>query len=95
MPIDGTLASIKTFDAFMWSWALVRWSPDGKALLHNAQSNDRSNIWLQPIDGGPARELTHFADQTMINFNLTADGKQLIIARGLLSRDALLIKNFK
>ena len=77
------------------AYATVHWTIDGKALLHNSQPGDRSNIWLQPLSGGPARQLTRFADQLVFGFARSLDGKQLIIARGTLSRDAMLIRNFK
>ena len=68
---------------------------DGKALLHNSALNDRANIWLQPIAGGAPRKVTNFADQVILAFDRTPDGKRLIIARGTLNRDAVMIKNFR
>jgi Tol biopolymer transport system component len=96
MSIDGT-APTMTFDKVAPSsaYAMVRWTADGKALLHNSALNDRANIWLQPLVGGPARKLTSFVDQVILGFDRSRDGKQLIIARGELSRDALLIRNFR
>jgi Tol biopolymer transport system component len=92
LPIDGTHPT-ETFPvAPSAAYAVVRWTADGKALLHNSGLNDRANIWLQPLGGGPARQVTHFVDQNILGFDRSPDGKTLIIARGILSRDALLIK---
>jgi hypothetical protein len=52
------------------TYANIHWTLDGKPLLHNAAIDDRSNVWLQPLSGGPARQITRFADQ--IIFGLTA-----------------------
>ena len=95
MPANADSPS-HTFEvAASGAYATVHWTIDGKALLHNSQPGDRSNIWLQPLSGGPARQLTRFADQLVFGFARSLDGKQLIIARGTLSRDAMLLRNFK
>jgi Tol biopolymer transport system component len=94
MPVDGTQPTM-TFPGVLSTGSIVRWTADGKALLHTAAPKDRSNVWLQPIDGGPPRQVTHFADQTIFSFDRSGDGKRLIIARGTLSRDAMLIRHFR
>ena len=76
------------------TYAAVRWTADGKGLLHNSAQRDRANIWLQPLDGGPPTRVTRFGDQIVMAFDRSADGTKLYIARGALSRDAVLIKNF-
>ena len=94
-PITGGPPT-KTFpNAAAIAWATVRWTADGKAILHNAAPGDRTNIWLQPLDGSPARRVTHFVDQNIMGFDRSADGKRLIIARGVLLRDAMLMRNFR
>jgi Tol biopolymer transport system component len=77
------------------AYAGVRWTADGTGLLHNSALDDRSNIWLQPLDGGESRKVTRFSDQVLFAFDRSADGKMLIIARGTLTRDAVLIKDFR
>jgi Tol biopolymer transport system component len=95
MPI-GASRPTKTFEvAPSVAYAAVRWTADGKGLLHNSALTDRANIWLQPLDGGAPTKVTHFSDQTIFAFDRSADGKTLIIARGMLSRDAVLIRNFR
>jgi Tol biopolymer transport system component len=73
----------------------IHWTPDGAALLQNSGPNDRANIWRIPVDGGTARPLTHFPDQIVFGFDVSADGRQLIVARGTLTRDAILIRHFR
>src|SRR5262249_49709458 len=95
MPIGGTRPT-RTFEvAPSIAYAAVRWTADGKALLHNSALSDRANIWLQPMDGGAPRKVTRFPDQNIFAFDRSADWKTLIIARGTLTRDAVLIRNFR
>jgi hypothetical protein len=65
------------------------------ALLHNSGPIDFSNVWLLPLDGSAARPVTRFIDQGIFGFDLTPDEKRLILARGTLTRDAILLRNFR
>jgi Tol biopolymer transport system component len=94
MPIDGRQPA-QTFPVLPSTyWATVRWTRDGKALLHNSAIGDRTNVWLQPLAGGEPQRITSFADQSILGFDVSADGKSLVIARGQLSRDAVMIRGF-
>jgi hypothetical protein len=77
------------------SSSFVQWTSDSKALLHNSGINDRVNIWLHPLDGSPPRKVTRFDDQYVLRFDAGDDGKTLAITRGVLSRDAVVIRNFR
>jgi Tol biopolymer transport system component len=95
MPIDGT-TPIMNFRVFQTgNFAFARWTPDGKGLLHNTHQGDRPNIWLQPLSGESEHQVTHFADQNVLDFAVSADGKRLIIARGILTRDAVQVRHFR
>ena len=72
---------------------MVRWSSDGRSVLYNETRNNVTNIWNQPLDGGPARQLTNFRDSFLSSFEWSRDGKQLVAARGNPIRDAVLINN--
>jgi eukaryotic-like serine/threonine-protein kinase len=71
-----------------------RWSPDGKGILYVRTMSGASNLWLQPIEGGPLKQLTYFTDQQIFSFGWSRDGKTLAVARGTVSRDAVLISHF-
>ncbi len=71
------------------------WSPDGKSLLYTVTTNSVTNIWSQPIDGGPAKQVTNFTDLLMTGFAWSHDGKQLVCTRGTLVRDAILVTDLK
>jgi Tol biopolymer transport system component len=95
MPVGGSRPTKKFEVAPSVAYASVRWTADGKGLLHNSGLSDRANIWLQPLDGSEPRKVTRFSDQAIFAFDRSADGKTLIIARGTLTRDAVLIRNFR
>jgi len=73
----------------------LRWTRDGKALLVNAVKGDRANLWLQPLDGSSPTQLTRFDDLRLRDFDWSPDGTTLLLARGRLSRDAVLITGFR
>jgi Tol biopolymer transport system component len=93
MPLEG--GPVTRFPASLHSYSAVRWTADGSALLHNSGVNDRGNLWLQPLDGAPSRKITNFDDDHLLRFDLSPDGKHLMVVRGVLSRDAVLIENFR
>jgi Tol biopolymer transport system component len=71
----------------------LEWTPDGQALAYRDAT--LTNIWVQPIDGGPPHALTHFTDQTIFAFGWSPDGKQLALWRGVRSSDIVLLKNIR
>ncbi len=88
-------AAITGFDISLNSYSTVRWSSDGRSLLHNSPIRDRSNIYRQPLTGGEPTAVTHFDDQMILTFDLSPDGTQLILTRGVLTRDAVIISNLR
>jgi Tol biopolymer transport system component len=72
----------------------VHWSPDGKALTYAAERDGISNIWVQPLDGGPAKQMTEFKDEGRIFFDWSRDGKQLVFSRRVWTSDLVLLRNF-
>jgi Tol biopolymer transport system component len=89
-------APVRTFkDANPTTYCMMRWTEDGSGLLHNCGPNDRKNVWLQPIDGSPPRQMTHFDDEYVLYFDVVPGGNELVVVRGILARDAVLIKNFR
>jgi Tol biopolymer transport system component len=57
------------------------WSGDGRALNYALTRGGVGNLWEQSLTGGPPRQITHF-------------GKQLVVARGHLNSNVVLISNF-
>jgi serine/threonine protein kinase/Tol biopolymer transport system component len=83
MPATGTVLTI------------IQWSTDSKSVLFTATALNVTNIWGQPIDGGPAKQITDFKEMLMTGFAWSHDGKQLACTRGTLLRDAVLITDKK
>jgi eukaryotic-like serine/threonine-protein kinase len=80
---------IKTFD-LPRAYRTLRWTPDGRALAYLISlRNDVGNIWAQPIEGGPPRQLTDFTTDGLWNNAWSFDGKQLAFARGEQTRDVV------
>ena len=73
----------------------MRWTPDSRALTFIVGRNDVSNIWSQPIDGGPAQQLTDFKADWIHGFAWSHDGKQLAVVRGTTPSDLMLVTNFR
>src|SRR5688572_3011232 len=63
---------------FTSEW-LPRWRPDGKsvAFLSDAAKDETTQIWLAPVDGGAARQLTT-AKAGVSDFAWSPDGKRLV-----------------
>lgn len=73
--------------------AYLRWSPDGRSIDYVDVHNGVSNIWAQPVDGGPPRQVTHFNSGAIFNFAWSKNG-DLALARGSQTSDVVLIKDF-
>ena len=71
------------------------WSPDGKSIIYEKDENNVSNLWSISLDGGKERQLTNWPSEQIFWFAWSRDGKQLAVARGHLSFDLLLIKDFR
>ena len=73
----------------------VQWAADGRDLTFVETRGGVSNIWSQPIAGGPRKQLTNFQSQEIFSFTWTRDGKQLAAARGTEIGDVVLITDFQ
>jgi serine/threonine protein kinase/Tol biopolymer transport system component len=71
------------------------WTPDGRSVLFVDARNGVSNVWSQPIDGGPPKQLTNFKSDLIFEFDLSNDGKQMALSRGNIANDVVLIADVK
>ncbi len=69
----------------------IYWTPDGRALTYVSTRDGVSNIWTQPLSGGPPKQLTNFQAEKIFYFDLSRDGQQLICSRGGWAHDVVLI----
>jgi hypothetical protein len=56
---------------------------------------ERANLWKQPAMGGPIEKLTNFSDLWVMRFAVSPDGRSLLLSRGVVIRDAVLLTNFR
>jgi Tol biopolymer transport system component/predicted Ser/Thr protein kinase len=82
------------FDAPPGMFGLT-WSPDSKAFHYVLTREGISNLWEQPLSGGPPKELTHFKTEQILDFAWSSDGKELVLARGNPNSNVVLISNFQ
>jgi len=73
----------------------VQWSADSLALTWVITSHGVSNIWSQPLAGGPPRQVTNFSADQIADFAWSADGRKLAFRRRVTSSDIVLINNVR
>jgi len=96
MPFDGQgETKIFTVPSSGTVLTVLRWAPDGKSVLYTNTASNVTNIWSQPIDGGPLKQVTDFKEMLITGFSWSHDGKQLACTRGNLVRDAVLIRDLR
>jgi serine/threonine protein kinase len=73
----------------------MHWSPDQKSVQYLLTRRGATNVWEQPLAGGPPRPVTNFTSGHIFDFAWSRDGKQLLLAKGEETSDVLLISNFR
>lgn len=88
-----SLSSGEIISVFDGIQVVEGWAKDSKSPIV-LQYLNRSNLWLQPVDGSEPRQLTKFDDGVIRSFAVSPDFKRLAISRGNFSAEAILISNF-
>lgn len=92
--IDGG-EPLQTFDLPpMVKSRTIRWTLDGKSLVYIHTQDKVSNLWAQPIGGGPPEKLTNFESDEIRWFDISADGR-FAISRGTERSDVVLVSSFR
>ncbi len=81
----------KTLDLPKTFGTNFHWAADSQSLIYADTIGRVSNLWHLPLDGGKPKQLTNFTSETIKNFAFSHDGKQLALARGPVTSDAVLI----
>jgi len=71
----------------------LRFTPDGKAVVYPIHDKGVDNLWRQPLDGSPGRQLTNFTSLKIYSYQWSPDGKSLALVRGVSPSDLVLIQN--
>ena len=69
------------------------WAPDGKSLTAVTTRGGTPNLWRLPIDGSAPTPITDFKSGRILNFTWSADGRDLLIARGNTNNDLVMIRD--
>ena len=71
------------------------WTVDSKALAYVSDRDNHTNIWIQPLGGGPPHQLTDWKSDRIFSFDWSSDGKQLACARGIVTSDIVQISDLR
>jgi Tol biopolymer transport system component/DNA-binding winged helix-turn-helix (wHTH) protein len=93
IPLSGG-APLQTFKVPSYVSDL-HWSPDGQRLQYLLTRNGVTNVWEQSLVGGEPKQFTQFTSGRIFDFDWSADGKQLLLARGDASSDVVLLSNLR
>ena len=71
-----------------------KWTPDSKAITY--VTGTPPNVWVQPVDGKPVRQLTRFTDDREISgLAWSHDGRRLAVVRVTTTNDIVLFKGLR
>ncbi len=68
-------------------------TPDGKAVVYPINENGASNLWVQPLDGSPGKQITNFPADLLQFFSFSPDGKTLAVMRRHEESDVVLLRD--
>ncbi|HWS55760.1 MAG TPA: hypothetical protein VN228_16595, partial [Pyrinomonadaceae bacterium] len=69
--------------------SVIRWTADSRGVVYTDYLHGVTNLHLQPIEGGPARQLTNATREVFYSFDIAPDGR-LLLANGLTTSDVVL-----
>jgi len=71
----------------------LAFSPDGKSFVYAIRVSGVENLWQQPLDGSPGRQITNFPAEQITNYNWSPDGKTIAMIRQHIDSDVVLLKD--
>lgn len=71
----------------------LAFAPNPKTVVYMVRDKGIDNLWEQPLDNSPSRQLTHFNSEQIIQFRFSPDGTKLAIERGHVESDAVLLRD--
>jgi serine/threonine protein kinase len=84
---------VKTLDFERPRNGVLRFTHDGKAVAYPVSTGGADNLWVQPLDGSPGRQITDFKTEQIIDFHWSPDGARIAMVRGHLDSDVVLIRD--
>ena len=93
MPFAGG-EPIKTFDiSFNFRDVGLGWTSDSRSIIYADARDNADNIWSLPLDSGPAKQLTNFKSGLIFAFEMSREGKQIVLSRGSQLDDVILLRD--
>jgi Tol biopolymer transport system component len=84
-PGSGATLKMMDFQRPINNRSPLQFTRDGKAIVYATSTDDVDNLWLQPLDGSPGKQLTNFTSEHISNFQWSLDGNKLAVLRGCTS----------
>jgi eukaryotic-like serine/threonine-protein kinase len=69
----------------------LAFAPDGKSVVYVVRERGVDNLWQQPLDGKPRRQLTHFKKDKTFRFVFSSDGSKIAMECGEVESDAVML----
>lgn len=69
----------------------ARFTADGKAIVYAIRDNGVDNLWFQPLDGSPGRQITNFSHELITTWHFSPDGKTIGMIRGHVESDVVML----
>jgi Tol biopolymer transport system component len=96
VPVDSPQnAKFVEFQHPVQSYGAIRFTHDGKAVVYALGDQDAENLWLQPLDGSPGKQITNFKSEQIRDFHWSFDGSKLGMVRGHTDSDVVLLEDSK
>jgi eukaryotic-like serine/threonine-protein kinase len=73
----------------------VRFTLDGEAVVYPFHDQDAENLWMQPLDSSPGKQITNFKSEQIRDFHWPFDGSKLGMVRGHTDSDVVLLQESK
>ena len=70
----------------------IHWTTDARAFVYTDYKDGVTNLRLQPLEGGEARQVTNYEREIFYSFDISSDGR-LLLANGLTTSDVVLFKD--
>ncbi len=83
----------RTLEADSRALTDYEFTPDEKSLAYIVREKGVDNLWVQPLDGGPRQQLTHFTSEMISSFAFSLDGTKVAFDRGHSESDAILLRD--
>ncbi len=72
---------------------MIRFSRDGKSVIYTVRDKGVDNLWQQPLDGTPGKQLTTFTSERIWDYHWSPDGSKLALVRGHNESDVVLMRD--